>query len=325
MMDGYWDVVEKKGLERNPYRAGFLQLVAVSETDAQAEADYAKHVEYFYHKCLHVPPQWFAPPGNQDYRSLLAANRNPVRRAEDPKTLRYRDFVDKGYVIAGSPATVRERLIEEVVKRLHVGNLMVLVQIGSMPHELTLKNIDLFAREVLPGAARDLGRRGLGEPLVAREMRSAAAGGQPAGRGASDGGARDGEATRTVTVWNGPRAPAGPRRGRRGPRVVFFHGPWGLTWGPFLDALARQFTVYAPEHPGHEPGEPGRDRGTSTPCGIWCSATTSCSSSSGCARSCSSGTPSGPWWPARWPPCSPRACSGWSSSIPSGSGATTRR
>jgi len=150
-MDGYWDVVEKKGLERNPYRAGFLQLVAVSETDAQAEADYAKHVEYFYHKCLHVPPQWFAPPGNQDYRSLLAANRNPVRRAEDPKTLRYKDFVDKGYVIAGSPATVKERLIEEVIKRLNVGNLMVLVQIGSMPHELTLKNIDLFAREVLPG------------------------------------------------------------------------------------------------------------------------------------------------------------------------------
>jgi pimeloyl-ACP methyl ester carboxylesterase len=41
-----------------------------------------------------------------------------------------------------------------------------------------------------------------------------------------------------------------------GPAVVFFHGPWGLTWGPFLDALARQFTVYAPEHPGTTPGEP---------------------------------------------------------------------
>ncbi|MBV8362035.1 MAG: hypothetical protein JO189_29495, partial [Deltaproteobacteria bacterium] len=28
--------------------------------------------------------------------------------------------------------------------------LMVLLHIGSMPHELTLKNIDLFAREVQP-------------------------------------------------------------------------------------------------------------------------------------------------------------------------------
>src|SRR5262249_49442605 len=145
MMEGYWEVVERKGLPRNPYRAGFLQLVAVSETDARAAADYARHVEYFYHKCLHVPAPYFAPPGNQDYRSLLASNRSPVRRPEDPKTLRYRDFVDKGYVIAGSPATVRERLMEEVVKGLRVGNLMILVQIGSMPHEVTLKNIDLFA------------------------------------------------------------------------------------------------------------------------------------------------------------------------------------
>jgi alkanesulfonate monooxygenase SsuD/methylene tetrahydromethanopterin reductase-like flavin-dependent oxidoreductase (luciferase family) len=155
MMDGYWRVVEAKGLEKNPYRSGFLQLVAVSETDARAEAEYARHVEYFYHKCLHIPAPWASPPGNQDYRSLLAANRNPVRRPEDPKTLRYRDFVEKGYVIAGSPATVRDRLMEDVVKGLNVGNLMLLVQIGSMPHELTLKNIDLLASEVLP-AFRDV-------------------------------------------------------------------------------------------------------------------------------------------------------------------------
>jgi alkanesulfonate monooxygenase SsuD/methylene tetrahydromethanopterin reductase-like flavin-dependent oxidoreductase (luciferase family) len=122
----------------------------VSETDARAETEYARHVEYFYHKCLHVPAQWFAPPGNQDYRSLQVAARSNVRRAEDTKKLRYRDFVEKGYVIAGSPATVRDRIREEVVRGLRVGNLMVLLQIGSMPHELTLENMDLFAREVLP-------------------------------------------------------------------------------------------------------------------------------------------------------------------------------
>jgi alkanesulfonate monooxygenase SsuD/methylene tetrahydromethanopterin reductase-like flavin-dependent oxidoreductase (luciferase family) len=150
MMDGYWEVATNKGRDANPYRAGFLQLVAVSETDARAEEEYARHVEYFYHKCLHVPGVWFSPPGNQDYRSLMATTRNPVRRAANPKDLRYKDFVEKGYVIAGSPSTVRDRLKEEVISGLRVGNLMVLVQIGSMPHELTLKNIELFAREVLP-------------------------------------------------------------------------------------------------------------------------------------------------------------------------------
>jgi len=42
-----------------------------------------------------------------------------------------------------------------VIKTLRTGNLMLLVQIGSMPHELTLKNIDLLAREVLP-SLRDI-------------------------------------------------------------------------------------------------------------------------------------------------------------------------
>lgn len=38
--------------------------------------------------------------------------------------------------------------------------------------------------------------------------------------------------------------------------MVFLHGPWGLSWGPFLDELARSFTVYAPEHPGTTPERP---------------------------------------------------------------------
>ncbi|MGH7915134.1 MAG: hypothetical protein ACREPW_10880, partial [Candidatus Binataceae bacterium] len=53
------------------------------------------------------------------------------------------------FVIGGSPKSVTDQL-KAAVKKLRVGNLMVLLQIGSMPHELTLKNIDMFAREVKP-------------------------------------------------------------------------------------------------------------------------------------------------------------------------------
>jgi len=60
---------------------------------------------------------------------------------------------------------------------------------------------------------------------------------------------------RTTTVWQG-RVPFRVHVKGEGPAVVFFHGPWGLYWGPFLDALARRFTVYAPEHPGTTPGQP---------------------------------------------------------------------
>jgi pimeloyl-ACP methyl ester carboxylesterase len=59
----------------------------------------------------------------------------------------------------------------------------------------------------------------------------------------------------TVTVWKG-QVPLRVHVEGEGSPVLFFHGPWGLTWGPFLDALARMFTVYAPDHPGTTPGQP---------------------------------------------------------------------
>jgi|SRR5262245_4300361 len=59
----------------------------------------------------------------------------------------------------------------------------------------------------------------------------------------------------TIAVWQN-RVPFRVHIKGAGPPVVFFDGPWGLTWGPFLDALAQRFTVYAPEHPGTAKGEP---------------------------------------------------------------------
>lgn len=61
----------------------------------------------------------------------------------------FKDYVDNQFVISGGPASVRDQL-ENLIKSLRVGNLMLLLQIGSMPHELTMKNIELTAKEVLP-------------------------------------------------------------------------------------------------------------------------------------------------------------------------------
>jgi pimeloyl-ACP methyl ester carboxylesterase len=60
---------------------------------------------------------------------------------------------------------------------------------------------------------------------------------------------------RTLTVWQGKVRVRVTIKGD-GPPLVFFHGPWGLTWEPFLDELARSFTVHAPAHPGTTPEAP---------------------------------------------------------------------
>ncbi len=151
VMDGYWKEMERLGTDDNPYRAGFLQLVCVAETDEKAKELYAEHVEYFYKKCLHVYEGFADAPGYRTIRTLksgavaqLGAAANQKRQA-----MTWDDFVEQGYVIAGSPKTVIENL-RNAVEGLHVGHLMVLLQIGSMPKDLTMKNTELFATEVFP-------------------------------------------------------------------------------------------------------------------------------------------------------------------------------
>jgi len=155
IMDRFWSRAEEKGRDANPYRASFLQLVGVAETDQRAEEEFGKHVEYFYHKLLHQPPQYIAPPGYTDYKSLLnffMAGPNLLQfsdLATQLKPLKAKDMIEKGFVVIGSPATVREQLTE-MAKRLNVGHLMTVLQFGSMPHAQAKKNIEMFGREVLP-------------------------------------------------------------------------------------------------------------------------------------------------------------------------------
>ena len=65
----------------------------------------------------------------------------------------WKNLVDMGFIIAGSPETVADRLIE-ACRGLRVGNLVALLQIGSMPHNLTKQNLTLFAEGVMPKLRR---------------------------------------------------------------------------------------------------------------------------------------------------------------------------
>jgi alkanesulfonate monooxygenase SsuD/methylene tetrahydromethanopterin reductase-like flavin-dependent oxidoreductase (luciferase family) len=146
--DRYWEMAAQKGRDANPHRFSFLQLIGVSETDEQAE-EYAPHAEYFFHKLLYTPQYYMAIPGCLEYDALQRAMQNTGREAIDLRALNFKDFRDRGFVIAGSPKTVRDQLLEGM-KRLRCGHLLALLHFGSMKTELCKKNIDLFCREVLP-------------------------------------------------------------------------------------------------------------------------------------------------------------------------------
>jgi alkanesulfonate monooxygenase SsuD/methylene tetrahydromethanopterin reductase-like flavin-dependent oxidoreductase (luciferase family) len=151
IMEGYWDTVERLGVDHNPYRAAFLQFVAVADSDAEAERLYAESALYFYKRSMHIPPSFAAPPGYLSEESLRRAFQSQIALASQAihDDLTWSDIVDRGYVIAGSPETVVEKLLD-VADTLHVGHLMLLLHFGSMSKETANYNSTRFATEVMP-------------------------------------------------------------------------------------------------------------------------------------------------------------------------------
>jgi len=63
-------------------------------------------------------------------------------------------FVDKGYIIVGSPDEVADQL-RKVATDLNVGNMMVLLHYGNMKKDVAMYNTEMFAKKVAP-QLRDL-------------------------------------------------------------------------------------------------------------------------------------------------------------------------
>ena len=167
VLDGFWEETRPtQSKEFNPYHAGFLQLVAVSETDGQAE-EYKESIEYFFKKCLHIHSGFGNPPGYRSVRSnnSQVSNSTTQSREDQLKEFTWTDYLEAGNVIVGGPETVREHLAH-AIKELRVGNLMLLLQFGDMPKELAMKNTELFSPR--GDALRPRHLVGVRDPLVAR-------------------------------------------------------------------------------------------------------------------------------------------------------------
>jgi alkanesulfonate monooxygenase SsuD/methylene tetrahydromethanopterin reductase-like flavin-dependent oxidoreductase (luciferase family) len=152
LLDGYWNQVAKRGKDESPYRGAFAQTICVADTDQEAEKLYAEHVNYFYNRCLHIYGGFADAPGYRTIKTIQADVVNAL--SEDMQnlfpSLSWKELVDGGYVIAGSPATVRDRM-KELIKGLHVGHIFCLIHVGNMPDWKTRYSTKLFAEKVMPG------------------------------------------------------------------------------------------------------------------------------------------------------------------------------
>jgi alkanesulfonate monooxygenase SsuD/methylene tetrahydromethanopterin reductase-like flavin-dependent oxidoreductase (luciferase family) len=137
--------------------------VYVAETDARAEEEAAAHLLWLYHYGLRHKMEFLFPPGYVSHASMQGI----LKHAPDMDWARmsFHELNEKGFCVIGSAATVRQRLAD-YAKNLGFGLLPVLLQFGDMPHHKTVKNMELFATEVMP-YLRGIHTRTEGEPRAA--------------------------------------------------------------------------------------------------------------------------------------------------------------
>ena len=139
------DACEREGYEYDPIQAGWLTPIYVAETDAEAREQYEKHFWYFVRRLL--PGINVSPPGYTSLRSIQGILKGIGTFAINLKT--WDEVMEGQYVAIGSPSTVLE-MLEANLERLGTGNLLGLFQLGTLPQELTMKSLSLFAKEVMP-------------------------------------------------------------------------------------------------------------------------------------------------------------------------------
>jgi alkanesulfonate monooxygenase SsuD/methylene tetrahydromethanopterin reductase-like flavin-dependent oxidoreductase (luciferase family) len=151
LLKGYWDRRAALGVDDNPHSAAFFQQVCISDSDAQCEKEWWPHVDYFFNNCLHLYPGTSEAPGYRTAASLRAGVVAQVGNtsANHGKNKSWKELVDGGYIIAGGPDSVRQQ-IEELIKKLRVGHVLLGCQIGSSPAELVTRATHLAGTQILP-------------------------------------------------------------------------------------------------------------------------------------------------------------------------------
>ena len=135
----------RAGYEPHPEQMGWGIPVYVAETDAQARAEFEPHLWYFVRNLL--KNIGMTPPGYTSAKSAAALFKQQKQFLAVQETW---DDIENGvFAIVGSPETVRQKL-DRYQRELGAGTILTGCQVGSLPHALARKSMELLARDVLP-------------------------------------------------------------------------------------------------------------------------------------------------------------------------------
>ena len=105
-----------------------------------------------------LSPGFMAPPGYTSVRSAQAMAKRltspgglkPEDRIRAAKgEMSFWEYDEKGYIIAGTPERVRQR-VRELAKDLRIGQLLGCLHMGDLAEEVAAENTYLFGNQVIP-------------------------------------------------------------------------------------------------------------------------------------------------------------------------------
>lgn len=150
----YRELANEAGWDPTPEHFTPGHFVYVAEDDDTAREEAEPHLEYFYNSLMGATYRagGVRAVGDTEYREDNAFAYEEAAPDKGQKALHF-DFdalLESGEVIVGGPSTVTERLEREYEILDGFGTLIALFQFGTLPDDMTRKNLDLFADEVKP-------------------------------------------------------------------------------------------------------------------------------------------------------------------------------
>jgi alkanesulfonate monooxygenase SsuD/methylene tetrahydromethanopterin reductase-like flavin-dependent oxidoreductase (luciferase family) len=144
----YKDEAKKHGYEASGDQLGWALPVYVADTDERAQAEARRPLETLFNNFLRMPWEMLLPPGYTSISSLKVTRKMRASLGSQPsRTLE--QLVGDGTAAIGSPKTVRER-IARIQDQTGAKIVIAMLQFGVLSDELTRRNMELFATEVMP-------------------------------------------------------------------------------------------------------------------------------------------------------------------------------
>jgi alkanesulfonate monooxygenase SsuD/methylene tetrahydromethanopterin reductase-like flavin-dependent oxidoreductase (luciferase family) len=141
----YKERAAQYGYEASPDQLGWAVPVYVGETDESAVREAKPHFENFRSFFVKMPMEMLLPPG---YLSLNSMARVMGAKTNLESDLTIEQAMELGMIVCGSAATVRDKL-RDYRATMGFGNLLTMLQFGTMPGEMTAQNQRRFAEGVI--------------------------------------------------------------------------------------------------------------------------------------------------------------------------------